>query len=596
MPIDTLLCKAPQPDTAWYLATQFFMMQQFAAFFITLITFLLVTPLAYAKYNPLNAPNNKYGIHIVEPNDISEVSKLVNSSNGDWGYVTIVIQEDDRNTDKWQTVFNTMRRVHLIPIVRLATKINGDSWEKPTIESISEWISFFNALNWPIENRYVVLFNEPNHANEWGRSIDPKGYAEVATAFAKALHAASDDYFVLPAGLDVSAETDGRSLDAASYLKHMYDAKPELFDLIDGWASHSYPNPAFSGSAYAYGRGTVRSYAWEKEYLRFLGVTKSYPIFITETGWVHSFGIANNYSLLSPEAVGSALRQASVGAWTDESIVAITPFIFNYQGLPFDHFSWKKLGSNDYYAHYYAYEKIPKVQGTPFQRESYLLSHPLIPEKLVANSSVTLTTKVTNNGQSIISQKDGYNLTLDGPKGFTMIADSLSTIEPGETGDIRIHIQLPNAKETFAFSLNLTHYGRKVLLQSGKVTLIPPPSVTLITQLGWQRISNTTNATVLIYDNDNLIHKIHGVTIKNGVGTVENLTNIIPNNSYRVVLLVPQYLPRQQIANIQEEGSTFTIPRMYPFDFNKDGALTLEDFWTMVTLPPRDILRLFITI
>ena len=550
----------------------------------------------FAKYNPLETQNNKYGILTVDPNDILEISSLVNSSGGDWGYVSLVIQEDDRNREKWQAVFNSMRRIHLIPIVRLATRIDGDAWKKPTIDSISDWLSFFNALNWPIENRYVVLFNEPNHANEWGRSIDPKGYAELATAFAKAFHAASEDYFVLPAGLDVSAATDGRSLDAASYLKQMYDAKPELFDLLDGWVSHSYPNPAFSGSAHGYGRGTVRSYAWEREYLRSLGVTKSYPIFITETGWVHSFGVTNNFSLLSPEAVGSALKQASVGAWTDASIVAITPFIFNYQGLPFDHFSWKKLGSNDFYAHYFAYQTIPKTRGTPFQRELYALDHPLIPDTLVKNSSVTLTAKITNSGQSIISHKDGYTLQIDGPKEFISITDSLPTIEPQESGEARLHLRLPNKEGTFPYTLSITHDNRAVILQTGTITLIPPPSLTLHVQLGWKKISDTRNATVLIYDQDEIVHKLHGVSIENGIGIVSDLANVIPNNSYRVVLLVPQHLPRQAINTIKAEGTTILMPRMYPIDFNGDGAFTLADIVSMLTLPPRDILRLFITI
>ncbi|MEK7577862.1 MAG: hypothetical protein AAB492_04605 [Patescibacteria group bacterium] len=571
-------------------------MQRFSSFFILLTLFLLVAPVTHGKFNPTDVPNNKYGIHIVEPNDIMEVSTLVNSSGGDWGYVTLVIQEDDRNKEKWQAIFNTMRRMHLIPIVRLATKIEADAWKKPTEESAKDWASFLNSLHWPIENRYVVLFNEPNHANEWGKTIDPSSYARIATTFADALHEASEDYFVLPAGLDVSASSDGRSLDAASYLKQMYQAKPELFELLDGWTSHSYPNPGFSGSAFASGRSTVRSYAWEREYLRSLGINKSYPIFITETGWVHTFGVTNNFGLLSPEAVGQALQQAANVSWADKDIVAITPFIFNYQGLPFDHFSWKKLGSNGYYPHYYSYQSIEKLKGQPYQRESYTLEHPLIPEKLVTNSSVTLTTKITNNGQSIISHADGYTIKLDGLHGFTVVTDALSTIEPNESGEIRMHLQLPSTEESYAYTVNLSHGGRNVALQKGTVTLIPPPSLTLRITLGWKRVSDSNDATLLLYDNDELIHKIHGVPIKNGVALISNLTNVIPNATYRVVVLVPTYLPRQTIAPIAAQNSTLTIPRMYPFDFDTDGAFTIADLWTMFTMAPRDILNLFITI
>ena len=120
-------------------------MQRFSSFFILLTLFLLVAPVTHGKFNPTDVPNNKYGIHIVEPNDIIEVSTLVNSSGGDWGYVTLVIQEDDRNKEKWQAIFNTMRRMHLIPIVRLATKIEADAWKK-TDRRISEGLGVISQF------------------------------------------------------------------------------------------------------------------------------------------------------------------------------------------------------------------------------------------------------------------------------------------------------------------------------------------------------------------------------------------------------------------------------------------------------------------
>ena len=48
-------------------------------------------------------PNNKFGIHLAVPNkeDIKKTAELVNSSGGQWGYVTVVIQENDRNFAKW---------------------------------------------------------------------------------------------------------------------------------------------------------------------------------------------------------------------------------------------------------------------------------------------------------------------------------------------------------------------------------------------------------------------------------------------------------------------------------------------------------------
>ena len=90
---------------------------------IILLLVLISAVRAQAIYDPLSQPNNRFGIHIIDENDLQDAANLVNSSGGDWGYVKIVIREDDRNLEKWQAIFDRMRKMHLIPLVRLATKV-----------------------------------------------------------------------------------------------------------------------------------------------------------------------------------------------------------------------------------------------------------------------------------------------------------------------------------------------------------------------------------------------------------------------------------------------------------------------------------------
>src|SRR3989339_1270410 len=109
---------------------------------ILLLLFLSFFPQSvHAIYDPLSVSNNKYGIHIAELTDLTDAANLVNSSGGDWGYVTLVIQDGDRNQSKWQELFNEMRRLHLIPILRLATHPEGDSWKIPQKEDAKRWAS-----------------------------------------------------------------------------------------------------------------------------------------------------------------------------------------------------------------------------------------------------------------------------------------------------------------------------------------------------------------------------------------------------------------------------------------------------------------------
>src|SRR5688572_16737141 len=109
-----------------------------------------------AIVNPLEQPNNKIGIHILFHDELEEAAKLVNANGGDWGYVTIPIQSGDKDILKWQKFMDECRRLHLIPLVRLATEgdyYNTKVWRKPDEEDILDFANFLNSLYWPTKNR-----------------------------------------------------------------------------------------------------------------------------------------------------------------------------------------------------------------------------------------------------------------------------------------------------------------------------------------------------------------------------------------------------------------------------------------------------------
>src|SRR3989338_8623364 len=141
--------------------------------------FLYLVTSVKAISDPRAVPNNKYGIHIISAtrDEASEAAGLGNA-NGDWGYITVLAESGDRNEQKWQEFFNELRRRHLIPIIRLATKpVNGGNWERPYENEGEAWADFLDKLNWPVKNRYVTIYNEPNHGSEWGGTVDPEGFA-----------------------------------------------------------------------------------------------------------------------------------------------------------------------------------------------------------------------------------------------------------------------------------------------------------------------------------------------------------------------------------------------------------------------------------
>ncbi len=572
-------------------------MKIYLSFFLA-VCVLLAFPKKEVKavYDPLSVPNNKFGIHVADPNDLPEAAELVNSTGGDWGYVVMVIQDNDRSVEKWQAIFNQLRRLHLIPIIRIATHPEGNSWKIPTPEEASRWADFLHSLLWPTKNRYVVLFNEPNHAKEWGNRIDPEGYADIFSSYAKSLREYSSDFFILPAGLDFSAQSDGLSLSASEYLERIIGKYPDFLSTIDGWTSHSYPNPGFSASPYAIGRGSIASFAWEISFAQSLGLTKSLPIFITETGWIHNQGKVYIPSYLSPMQVGIYLQNAAANVWKNLRIAAVVPFLFNYQDTPFDHFSFKTIGNTGYYDHAQYYSSIPKTQGKPLQNKSLkLVDQKLIPEQLVADTISLLDTQLTNTGQSIIDPFDGYSISFTEESGLLSASpDSVPYLEPNQTGTFSITIKTPKTEGSYPVTLSIIHNDIPIYTEKTRIVIVPPPSLTVSVQPGWKRNKTLPQIKCIIYDSyDRIVYEAFGSLNKEGKATFPKITHIIPEKSYRIVIVAPFYLPRQETVTIHATHNLFTFSRLYPFDFNADGTLSWQDIPSLLHQKPYEILSRF---
>lgn len=306
--------------------------------------FLILSCSLVRAYDPFLVPNNKIGIHILEPQEIDQAAKLVNTSGGDWGYVTIPMRSDDRDRDKWLLFFKKARQLHLIPIIRLATYADGGTWVRPNIYDLVDFANFLDDMPWPIQNRYIILFNEPNHNNEWGGQVDALSYATLVLDAQAIFKSRSQDFFLLSAGLDMSVPSSASSLDALEFYREMSVLQPSWYSSIDGLAVHAYPNPDFSSSPYIFNRYSISSYKFETNYLARLGYLGK-PIFITETGWTNQPG--DYYSV--------AFSQI----WTDPNLVTVTPFLLFAGAGDFAKFSILNSSA------YLAIQGIPKISGSP---------------------------------------------------------------------------------------------------------------------------------------------------------------------------------------------------------------------------------------
>ena len=272
------------------------------------------------------------GMHILQPEELSEVRKIYNDDR--WRYVTIPLTiKDTLDWQRWQNFFNEAHRLKLRPIVRLATRYdaNLNYWTIPTRKEIVTLVNFLSSLNWHREEKLVIVFNEVNHAQEWGGKIDPFAYTYILKFTSNWLRSENLNFKILPAAMDLASADAFPTMEAFNYLETMLRLDPDIFSYIDYWNSHSYPNPGFSASPRNIGQNSLRGFTYELNYLK-EKTGKDYQVFITETGWASSY-LTNFY-------LSEYYYYALANIWNDERILAVTPFVLKGDPGPFSQFSF----------------------------------------------------------------------------------------------------------------------------------------------------------------------------------------------------------------------------------------------------------------
>lgn len=337
-------------------------MSKFFFSFLLFIIFLAIPANSYALFDPLSRPNNFNGIHILFPSELSQAAHLVNSKNGEWGYVTIPIQTRDKDMEKWQAFMDDAKKLKLIPIVRLATQADIEDtavWAKPTTTEILDFANFLNSLNWPVDNRYIIVYNEMNRFDEWGgEAPNPREYADILSYAVEVFKDRNPNFYIIMGGLDNASPNDRvKYMDNLVYIREMVAYNEEIFNKIDAFSSHSYPNPGFTAPPLQNKVEGVTTYQFEYKLINSYTVNKK-PVFITETGW--------DSKKLPESVIANYYKITYENFWNKDKdkIVAITPFLLNSQGGgAFDIFSFVKDGRQTQY--YTISEEMEKTKGEP---------------------------------------------------------------------------------------------------------------------------------------------------------------------------------------------------------------------------------------
>lgn len=295
------------------------------------------------------------GIHILNPSEAQVASELLKVNESEqWHYVTIPLTVNDLNKQvEWQAFMNYAKSARLIPIVRLGTTYQNNAWVVPTKKNITDLVGFLSALEWPTEERYIIVFNEVNHAKEWGGRVDPVEYADTLRFTSNWARSEGKNYQILPAAMDLAAPNGSVTREAFAYLDQMRQEDPEIWGAIDVWNSHSYPNPGFTGSAWDSGKMSIKGYQLELAYIKEM-TGRDLKTFITETGWLETGrtrGRLVDYYTFAAEHVWGA----------DDRVVAVTPFVLAGAPGPFGQFSFldqARRPTQQYFAYQVALKKL----------------------------------------------------------------------------------------------------------------------------------------------------------------------------------------------------------------------------------------------
>jgi len=321
-----------------------------------LLAIVLSTWMLLVSSLPIDASRGQIlGVHILNLYELDAVTQLLKTdqTRDSWQFITIPLTFSDlEKKSEWQVFLDQAGKSKLIPIIRLATEVENGSWKIPTRKDITREIDFLSDLNWPTQNRYIIVLNEPNHAKEFGSTLNPQKYAEILTFTSFWARSEDKNYVILPAGMDLAANNSALTMESFAFLEKMYQADPDIFSYIDIWNSHSYPNPGFSSSPVRTDKKSLRGFKHELDYLK-KKTGRDFSVIITETGWVEN-GSTRPW-------LDSYYEYAFQNVWNDPRVIGVTPFVFQGAPGPFAGFSFLD-GNGQPTIQYLAYQKLLNTQ------------------------------------------------------------------------------------------------------------------------------------------------------------------------------------------------------------------------------------------
>jgi hypothetical protein len=269
----------------------------------------------------------------------------------------------------------------------------------------------------------------------------------------------------------------------------------------------------------------------------------------------------------------------------DDRVKAVTPFVLDYQGEPFLGFSWKLFGSDSYYEQFNTVESMQKQTGDPdiIQKGSIAFD---LPHAFVQNSNYHYRIILKNQGQGLWDERFGYKLGIENFNSTFFFSD-MGSIQPKQSNTIDMFFKTGTTPSTQSSKIVL-YKGDKKIIESPvwDYEVVPLPKLDFRVSLYPRLRQKGNDFEVQVFDSkEQLVYKVSSVKVEHGEGSVGQIRNITLDRKYRVVILKKYYLPRQAFLTFQRGTNEVVFQKMFPLDFNADGALTFVDIWALITHP-----------
>ena len=271
----------------------------------------------------------------------------------------------------------------------------------------------------------------------------------------------------------------------------------------------------------------------------------------------------------------------------------MTPFVLDYQGDPFLGFSWKKINSQEYYQQFDTIKSMNKIKGDPEIIEKGTLTFNF-PTQLATDSYFNFPIKIKNLGQGWWDKDANYYLSLDNfPKELYSFSD-LKDTKLNEEVEINLYIKTSGLMKSQSLQFSLYHDQSKIMVsKSWKFNILGLPDLEFQIGILPKLIASSDDLEIQIFNNEEkLVFKRKGIKLQNGLGKTTKIQNIIFGEKYRIVILKPLYLPRQEFITFKKEINILKFKPLVPLDLNRDGKFSFNDINEVIKHP--SLLKLFV--